>query len=162
MSELCKADQGQTSGGFGAQEPSSFCSRETPVIPIPTESLLQASGVEPLGEAQIIDRSDDGQERGRSGSGPGASLAPAPSSRPSRAMEQDFWDKPPAYSLAPHSLWPHSARPGPPGTRSRLAWLLFILVLTPVVVLFAHVLSTQYGIRWLDVQVLLRWIGLST
>jgi hypothetical protein len=166
MGELRKLDQGQPSGGFGAEEPSSFGSRETPVVSMAKESLLEVFGMgSPAREDQTVSPHDDGEPNGPRSEpaarlDPAASL-PAPASRGSRATEQEFWDKPPAYSLAPRSvwprsLWPSSLRPKPSAKRSRLAWLLFALIVAPVLLLFGHMLSIRYGIHWLDLATLLR------
>jgi hypothetical protein len=166
MGELRKPEEVQSPYGFSADEPVSFCSRETPAVCMPNELLREALAARSPGDEPLaIDLCDNPEQNGRSGAEPAASPAstsstPAPSSQHSGVNEEAFWDKPPAYSLAPRSLWPRSLRPRPPAHRSRLARLLFALILVPVLLLFAHLLSSKYGIRWLDPTTLVHRIGL--
>ena len=165
MGELRKREEVPSPCGFSAEEPISFCSRETPAVCVPNELFLEAlAGASPGDEPQTIDPSHGSEQNGRSGPQPAANpdstrSIPAPAARHSRANEEDFWDKPPAYSLAPLSLWPRSLRPRRSAHRSRLARVLFALILVPVLLLFAYMLSTQYGIRWVDPAALLHGIG---
>lgn len=164
MGKLRNPDQRQASARFSADEPGSFCSRETPVVPVPKEVFLEAFAAgSPADEAQPADQSHSSQQNGSSEATPATSSDPAsavtaPQSPSIRVSDEEFWERPPVYSVAPRSLWPRTPPRRPSAIRSWLARLLFVLILVPILLLFAHMVSIEFGIEWLDVPALMRWM----
>jgi hypothetical protein len=154
MGEVRKQRQPASPGGFSAEEPSSFCSRATPVVPISSVDVFLAkserrqhsfaakspTGVSPGEVAQPTLRPEptlDNQPKMVLGSeDPGVS-------------EHDFWDSPPAYSAPPSSI-PLSgpARPLPSKRRSTATRAAFLAVLLPALFLVAYVLATGHAASW--------------
>jgi hypothetical protein len=143
---------------FGAEEPSSFDSRLTPVVPVtwPDEKRKDTSRVAdavafpvPENSAPVAPVSSEitaipGAEKELVEA---ASLAPSQtisvSLTPSGSSEHAFWDSPPKYSVPPATFFSESPRALPARRRSVLTKLLFVAIVCAVIVLLCYEISVQ-------------------
>lgn len=65
-------------------------------------------------------------------------------------ITQEFWDSAPVYSEPPESL-PSKAPARASRGRRGFAIFLFIVLFTPVLLLFAHVVAIKFNFSWLVV-----------
>ena len=143
-----QAPQASDEGVFPAEEPSSFDTRRTPVVP-----------------AQWPERAGD--ERATL---PAPSPEPAPSAEVkitvAERQEGDvgdpgFFEAPPKYSAPPEVLVSEPPRPRPSPLRWMLTRLLFGLVLCAIATLACYELTIAFHLPWLDPRLLLGRLRLA-
>ena len=146
MGEVRKQRQPASPGGFSAEEPSSFCSRATPVVPISSVDVFLAKGQKL--QHSFTAKSPPGVSLGEPAQ---PTLRPGPtsdnqpkvvlSSEDPGVSEHDFWDS------APPSSIPLSgpARPLPSKRRSTATRAAFLAVLLPALFLVAYLLATGHA-----------------
>jgi hypothetical protein len=153
MGNVGKPRQPPLPEGFRAEEPGSFCSRATPVVPLSSADLILAKSdqrrhppaVQSPSELSVGSPAQPTLRPGPTRNNAVGGKAIVSSDNPG-ISEHDFWDSPPAYSAPPSSLpVSYPARPVPTKRRSVAARAVFLAVLVPALALVAYMLATGHG-----------------
>jgi hypothetical protein len=134
MGDSPKSRLGAVAARFASEEPPSFCSRATPVVPYAQTVVENHDG--PTASGDIADSGVVKRARAsvRDSNGNLPSIPP-------RLSDHEFWHAPVGYSEPPAVLLSEPVRQQPSAARSAMARTVFAVVLLLALVLLGYALS---------------------
>ena len=179
MGDSSKPGFGAAAARFAPEEPASFCSRATPVVPC-AQSVVERrdgpaasediadSGVVKRRRASVRDSSEEqnpdretpiADSLSMTGFCEGSFQGDPPSgnlpSIPPRLSDHEFWHVPVGHSEPPTVLPSEPVRQQPSAARSAVARALFVVVLLSALLLLGYALSAHHDVTWDHVRAVL-------